>query len=588
MKKIILFLLASVLIFSSCEDLFSPAEENLKDIDQMYTEPQFAQGLLVHVYRMIPDNYNNTEYATDDAVTNVMDHDYLEMATGSWSATFNPVNQWTDSYSAIQSLNLFLEKSDSVKWAEDPAANELFRIRTRGEAFGMRALFMYYLLRAHAGYGEISNELLGVPIITQSLDAFSDFNIERASFEACVNQINKDLDSASNYLPMEFVDANSVDDIPARFQSITTRPEIYNRVMGIYSRQLFNGLIAQAFRTRVALLAASPAFQDPTNTTSWEDAANHAAEVIDYEGGIAGLDPKGHTFFDKDAGIDDLSQGANPDEIIWRTSLRTNNSDLQASHYPPSLFGSGNMNPSQNLVNAFPMSNGYPVSSIESGYDPSNPYAGRDPRLAHYIIYNGNIAGVSDTPILTGTASTTADAINRRETSTRTGYYLKKRLRMDVNRNPSSITGKSHYTPRIRYTEIFLSYAEAANEAWGPKGGPHAYTAYDVIKAIRTRAGVGVSNGDPYLEASALDKDMMRELIRNERRLELSFEGFRFWDLRRWKSNLNETVKGMDVSNGNNIFDVEERAYQDHMYYGPIPNSEILKYNNLEQNKGWK
>lgn len=585
MKKIILFLLASVLMFSSCEDLFAPAPENLKNLDQMYTEPRYAQGLLLHVYRMIPDNYNNTEYATDDAVTNVMNNNYLQMATGSWSAANNPVNQWTDAYSAIQNINLFLERADKVKWAEDSAVSELFRIRMRGEAYGMRALFMYYLLRAHAGYGAKSNELLGVPIITESQDAFSDFNLKRDSFEACVQQINKDLDSAQHYLPFEFVDVASV---PERYQSITDRPETFNRVMGIFSRQLFNGLIAQSFRTRIALLAASPAFQDASNSTTWEDAANHAAEVIDYIGGISGLDPNGETYFNNQGEIDGLKEGANPKEIIWRTGLRTNNSDMQASHYPPTLFGSGNMNPSQNLVNAFPMSNGYPVSSIESGYDPSNPYAGRDPRLAHYIIYNGNTAGVSNTPILTGTTSTTEDAINRRETSTRTGYYLKKRLRMDVNRNPASITGKAHYTPHIRYTEIFLSYAEAANEAWGPKEtGTHAYSAYDVIKAIRTRAGVGTNNGDPYLEACALDKDMMRELIRNERRLELSFEGFRFWDLRRWKTNLTETVRGMDVSNGYSIFNVEERVYGDHMYYGPIPHSEILKYSNLEQNKGW-
>ncbi len=56
------------------------------------------------------------------------------------------------------------------------------------------------------------------------------------------------------------------------------------------------------------------------------------------------------------------------------------------------------------------------------------------------------------------------------------------------------------------------------------------YSAYDVIKAIRKRAGIGGTN-DAYLEACAASKDKMRELIRNERRLELCFEGFRFWDL---------------------------------------------------------
>lgn len=81
----------------------------------------------------------------------------------------------------------------------------------------------------------------------------------------------------------------------------------------------------------------------------------------------------------------------------------------------------------------------------------------------------------------------------------------------------------------------------------------------------------------------------MRELIRNERRLELCFEGFRFWDVRRWKLDLNEPIYGMEW-NGNSYqrITVEERSYEDYMYYCPIPNSEVLKYSNLVQNKGWK
>ena len=98
-----------------------------------------------------------------------------------------------------------------------------------------------------------------------------------------------------------------------------------------------------------------------------------------------------------------------------------------------------------------------------------------------------------------------------------------------------------------------------------------------------------VDANDAYLEACAASKDKMRELIRNERRLELCFEGFRFWDLRRWKADLNEPVYGISW-NGNSYqkITVEERSYEDYMYCCPIPNSEILKYSNLIQNKGWK
>ena len=175
--------------------------------------------------------------------------------------------------------------------------------------------------------------------------------------------------------------------------------------------------------------------------------------------------------------------------------------------------------------------------------------------------------------------------------STRTGYYLKKFLVEDVNADPNSTTNGYHVKPWIRYTEIFLDYAEAANEAWGPKnGGSNGFSAYDVIKAIRQRAGVG-GEDDPYLEDCAKDQTKMRELIRNERRLELCFEGFRFWDLRRWKvdmTKLNETVKGMSIEgNKYSVVDVETRNYADYMFYGPIPYSEVLKFNALIQNSGW-
>ncbi|MDE5665457.1 MAG: RagB/SusD family nutrient uptake outer membrane protein, partial [Duncaniella sp.] len=63
----------------------------------------------------------------------------------------------------------------------------------------------------------------------------------------------------------------------------------------------------------------------------------------------------------------------------------------------------------------------------------------------------------------------------------------------------------------------------------------------------------------------------------------------RFWDLRRWKAELNETATGMSISgNASSVIDVEKRNYnKDYMFYGPIPYSEVLKFSELIQNKGW-
>lgn len=593
MKRNILLILTIFLVFSSCDDLFSPANENLIDLSYLPEDPNLARGFLIRAYSMMPGYYDNNDYATDDAVTNQKSHNFLKVATGSWTASSNPLNRWTDSFNAILHLNIFIENIDVVKpFVKNEQVEQLMRMRMIGEAHAMRALHTYLLLRAHAGFAE-DGRLLGVPRITEFLEADADFNLPRATFEECIQQIYSDLDEADKRLPMVYNNVSSAGEIPERFQSITTDPDLYNRAMGKDARQLADGLIAKAIRSRVTLLAASPAFQDASNTTTWANAADAAAMVLNHVGGENGIASNGHTFYANADEIDKLAEGANPAEIIWRGNLSTNNSTQEEQNFPPSLFGKGYMNPTQNLVDAFPMANGYPINyadNSKSSYDASNPYANRDPRLSHYIIYNGSKAGVSDQVIYTGTASGTDDGINIKETSTRTGYYMKKRLRMDVSRNPASVMGKTHYDPRIRYTEIFLNYAEAANEAWNPTGkGNHAYSAYDVIKAIRKRAGLGVNNDDPYLEECKTDKDKMRQLIRNERRLELCFESFRFWDIRRWKENLNETARGMNVNNDvYSPLNVEERSYQDYMHYGPVPHSEILKYNNLVQNKGWK
>jgi len=586
MKIKLLILGIIALSFTGCKKFLEEDLENARSVENMYTDPQFAQSFVLQAYRTMPAYYNNSDLATDDAVANDRNNAFSQIATGSWTPTNGTLSVWNPSFSAILYVNQFLTHSNKVKWANDPAANTLLNYRLRGEAFGLRALHMYFLLRNHAGFTP-DGQLMGIPIITEFQEpTTADFNQPRATFDACVKQIYKDLDSAEYYLPTEYRDITTVSQIPTQFASITQNISVYNRAMGKTFRQLYNGLIAKSFRARTALLAASPAFQHASNTATWEQAANAAADIIRYKGGANALPANGFTFYNNGLEIDALSQGDNPAEIIWREVRQNTNSARETENFPPSLFGNGLINPTENLVEAFPMANGYPIGHSSSAFNASSPYANRDPRFRNYILYNEHPDHIA---IKTGSQSGTPDGINVRATSTRTGYYLKKTLRWDVSLTPGAVTGRNRYTPRIRYTEMYLDYAEAANEAWGPKGtGPNTFSAYDVIKAIRTRAGVGTANNHAYLEECALDKDKMRELIRNERRLELCFEGFRFWDIRRWKQNMNAEARGMDV-NGTlyTPISVEARSYQDHMLYGPIPNSEVLKYRNLVQNANW-
>ncbi|MBB6239599.1 hypothetical protein HDC90_004257 [Pedobacter sp. AK013] len=586
MKRLkLLWCVVALLFCTSCKDMLEPEIENNLDLESTTNNASYAQGLLLNGYNRIPTNsWSFNDVSTDDAVTNDKNNAYLKIATGQWTAINNPLSQWTNSRAAIQYLNLFFSVTDQVKWAVDQNINKMFNDRMKGEGYALRALFNFYLLQAHGGKGA-NGQLLGIPIVLQPEGLDADFNKPRATFDDCMAQIYRDLDMAEQLLPIDFEDIATDAQVPAKYAGVGK--DNYNRVFGYYFRGRITARIAKAIRAKASLLAASPAF-NPSAIAKWEKAANDAAAVIDLRGGLVNLNLNDIKWYDKDAGIDGLASGVNPSEILWRSDVGSGN-DLERSNFPPTLFGSGRINPTQNLVNAFPMANGYPILENNSGFVAASPYDNRDPRLKLYILVNGGTSGTSGSVINTSANGTTNDALNKVETSTRTGYYMRKLLRQDVNLNPSSTTSQKHYNPRIRYTEIYLAYAEAANEAWGPlSNGTHAYSAYDVIKAIRKRAGVGVSNNDAYLESIKSDQVKMRALIRNERRLELCFEGFRFWDLRRWNANLNEVAQGISIiAPAYNSINVENRAYQNYMVYGPLPYSEILKYNNLVQNAGW-
>ncbi len=588
MKKInIIGVMFLSLVCTSCGDLFVPEKENNLGVDYMDKNASYAEGVLGNAYTRVPCNsFSFDDVATDDAISNDPTDNYRKMAAGTWTSDNNPEEKWQNCRAAIKYINLFLSRAENVQWATDTIASHMYKDREMGEAYGLRAMYMFYLLQAHAGYA-LDGTLLGIPIVTGPETTNGNFNIPRNTFKECIQAINNDCSKALSLLPTKYIDGG---EIPAKYQKIGATQNEYDRVFGAKFNGRMDGAIVEAFRSKADLLGASPAFNANSGVT-WAEAANSAAIVLDRIGGVGGMDPKGWTWYANTTEIDGLKNGSCPAEVMWRGE-KSQDTTWEARNFPPSLYGRGRINPTQNFVDAFPMANGYPITDSESGYNASDPYSNRDPRLAAYVVLNGSTEGVDNTVITTASDGSTKDALNKvNGSSTRTGYYLRKLLRQDVNLNPTSVTKQYHYTPRIRYTEIFLDYAEAANEAWGPTGtGGHAYSAYDVIKAIRSRAGVGKDNGDAYLESIKNDKDKMRQLIRNERRIELSFEGFRFWDLRRWKSNLNETTTGMDINSANNTYkkiDVDTRNYKDYQYYGPIPYSEVLKFNQLIQNKGW-
>ena len=580
-------------VLTSCDDLTKPALENIQDISEMYNDPTFARGLIDNAFLVLPyDGSSVSDVATDDAVSNDNSNNYKKMATGSWTSESNPINQWETRYHAIQYCNLFLENIDKVKWDyTSEALNQMHMDLYRGQAYALRGLHMFYLLRAHCGM--VGGQLMGVPIHLTSEDKNSDFNLPRNTFKDCIDQIMADFDEALKYLPAKFGDV-SADQVPASYKSLGATDAEYNRAFGNMQRGKIDATIIAAFKAQVALFAASPAYASAGAMTMGQ-AAKYAADYLKLRGGLAAVDPTGWKWFaDKDYINNFKFTDADRAEVVWRGNVGDSH-NMEQDNYPPSLQGNGRINPTQNLVDAFPMANGYPISEAASGYDAANPYENRDPRLRTYILVNGDAIGVNNKVINTQADSDPKmlDGLNKENgRSTTTGYYLRKLLRGDVNLNP--VTDQRHFSIRIRTTELLLDYAEAANEDQGPlaQAGGASFSAYDVIKAIRARVHEAGWQ-DPYLESIKGDQAKMRELIRNERRLELCFENHRFWDLRRWNANLTEGAKGVNIATSGtgvtsyNIINVEPRQYQDYMIYGPIPYSEVLKWSNLEQNDGW-
>jgi starch-binding outer membrane protein, SusD/RagB family len=568
MKKNSLFTI-TVLVFGflmfSCEKFLEPELDNRYTDEQMLNDPAFFEGLLLHAYKYQNAPYLNTfdlDAASDDAVTNDLNSNFRKMALGEWTAAFNPASEWTVSYREIFYINKFLGDFESVEWSYiNPQVNENHIKRLRGEAHGLRAWYNFLLLQAHAGY-DASGNLLGHPIITRVLDPKEDFSIPRSSFEACVDHIMDDLRIAIENLPNTFVNISG--------------NTVHNATYGERFRNRISGRVAKAIRSRVALFAASQAYGYMT----WEDAAIYSGQLLKENGGLSSISTTGIEFYKNHLNS----------EIIWNTAFTTNNA-MERNNFPPSLFGSGRTNPTQDLVNAFPMQNGFPINHQLGRWNPNQPYTGRDPRLAKYIVYDGNTMKGN---VINTYVNAASDGVGSLLTSTRSGYYLKKLLLEDqVNLVPGNVTQGNRFYTYFRFTEILLNYAEAANEAWGPDADPmgFGFTARDAIRAIRARAGL--AQPDTYLNFFNATKDAFRALVRNERRIELCFEGHRFWDIRRWNDleTMKNDVSGVMIQlDGVKSYEyeiIESRNYQDYMLHGPIPYQEILKNRALIQNSGW-
>ena len=547
------------LVITSCTDFIETQPEKRLTTDNVIEKSSYAEGLLLKAYKNFPTTYNfDTDISADDAVSNNPGAIATILANGGWTSSNNPYDKWAKSYEMFLYINTFIEIAPEVTWDwKNSIKNDYFAKRLMGEAYALRAWYGFNLLQAHGGISS-DGRLLGYPIVTKPLGPNDDYKLPRNTYAECVNQIVSDIDKAIVLLPLTWADKPGDSD--------------YNQTNGVRNVNRINGITAKLLKSRVLLYAASPAFA--ASGITWSQAAAAAAEIIANKGGLASLRPTDVEFYKSNFSADNL----------WYSTVAANGSDMEKTNFPPSLFGQGQTNPTQELVESFPMKDGTPFS--KSANTTVSQYVNRDPRLAKYIVYNDLTFG--GTPIKMADLAENADAPNRNLLATRSGYYLKKFMIESVKVDPGKPTvGANHFYTYARFTEALLNFAEAANEAQGPDAVVNGFTARAVINAIRTRGGI---TSTAYI--NGLDKNGLRTAIMNERRIELCFEGHRFWDIRRWnqKVNMQSNVSGVKIATDNintTVTVLQKQNYQDHQIYGPIPFTETLKYD-LKQNKGWQ
>lgn len=563
---IVIFLLS---ITNAC-DMLEPEESNVYDMNDIKSVVTYAEGILISAYWNIPTAHSNFiySYASDDAVINNPSSNIKTVVSGGWTSSVNPLGVWSSAYESILYINTFLEEMEDIDWYwRNQQTSSLYAEKLKGEAYALRAWNYFNLLQAHAGKGT-NGEMLGVPIVDKVLNTNdpAEYQLPRSSFNDLVEFIISDCDKAIELLPARWTNTGDADaDI----------------AIGARNTNRINGLVARLIKAKTLLYAASPAYADGTYT--YQMAAEAAADIMDSNNGLDDVYSGNVEFY---SNPDVPNSGNQHPEVLWYSSRINSSNNWERSNYPPSLYGSGLTNPSQNLVDAFPMADGTPASIAK--INSSNPYSGRDPRLGKFILYNGAQFKRGGTTITINTRAGSQDAMGSADMSaTKTGYYIRKFMNVkDVNLDPKVNAGGLHYYIYARYTDVLLMFAEAANEVGGPDGDIGGYNARQVINAIRSRAGI---TSNDYV--NGLNQSQMRELIRNERRIEMCFEEQRFWDLRRWKATneMKEPVKGVQVSADGTLHsyvEVESRNFADYQIYGPIPYNETLKYN-IIQNEGW-
>lgn len=605
-------------LLTSCVDYLDKESDTELTLPMVFEDKTRIEGWLANVYSHVPDPYwgyarkLGWDILSDDMTASERwrqwDWKVIPMLLGEWT----PSTDWDGNYWArlpqlIREANIFIENVHPLP-EQGISATEVTYMKAE-----MRFMIAYY-------YYLLSNTYGPVPFKPNYI-APTDFNLadlmegQRPYYEV-VDWVDKELKEVAEILPAKYTEARK-----------------YGRATSI---------MCLAVRARMLLFAASPLvngnpdyanhknkdgenlFSTTEDKSKWAYAAQACKELID------AAEAAGHKLYtveNEDGTIDPFMSYQNlfltrydegNTEILFARPGGSEYGEYEKHATPQVSGGSGGLGVTQSLVDAFFMENGLPINDddseyVESGFSGSDEtrdntvwdtevnggaitksgtykmYCHREPRF--YITVSYNNSYFTQEKRLFNFFNGSADNPHTHD-APQNGYLIRKKISPDLNVKQ----GTYKYRPGIVYRlgEAYLNYAEALNES-----DPGNKDILVYLNKIRERAGIRQYTTDAtdenYIQVDLNDQAEMRKLIRAERRVELSCEGIRYDDLRRWKEAenvLNGDFYGMNFSGKDpSSFYVRtpylKRVYKKAYYWFPIHQSEMDKNDKLVQSPYW-
>ena len=619
-------LLIALLCFVSSCDYLGVSDQlagGLQNTEQVFDNVSYTKRWYANVFAGIPD-YSGINSVNVGAFKNPWTGmcDELVVGYGNSSKYNNSdrnaanmgFHRYGDCYKYIRQANIFLQKAHPIMTTgtqgDQLLEDELTQMKANVRF--MRAFYHYLLFEQ---YGPI------ILVKDKIYNATEDQDVPRNTVDEVIEYIDSELTAVASELTQEPIfEDKDYRAWPTKGVALAVRAKLW-----LYAASpLLNG------GYREALSVTNPdgtrLFPD-YDAGKWEKALAACKDFIDYaEAGRYELykeykDDNG-AVIDPDKSVYNLFQKYTH-EIIWATANNDwggMNGDAFDRRIAPRCEknGLGSTGVTQELVDAFYMKDGFPVSATaylpqstlyqEEGYGTykdqndnfskkytnvtvSNRYLNREPRFYNTVFFNGRQWPVSCNQVLFYNGGNSGVQEGQ---ATLTGYMLFKRFNRSVSLTNPGVASQFRPSIIFRLADFYLMYAEAANEV-----NPNDARVLKYLNLVRERAGLpDIETLNPAIRGN---QELQRAAIQRERQIELATEGPRYFDVRRWmiadkngEGRQNGYVHGMNVRGESNdkedfnrIVEASQIVFNRKMYLYPMPDSEMRKTKNLVQNPGW-